>query len=214
MTVSASADPVCAASSSTTAAAVQGATNTVAPGGAATLSALISEVQRGDEDAFRELYDLTAARAMRVATAVTRSPEHAADVVQETYLWVWQHARCYDPSRASVLGWVLMITHRRAVDRVRAVARAAERDRRDHRRNSSTVPDVAELSIARHEASAVRVALRRLSQVQHDAVALTYLHGHTHQEAALLLGVPLGTLKSRVRDGVRALRAHVSVEAA
>ena len=174
----------------------------------------MGEVERGDEDAFRELYDLTHARVTRVVTAVVRSPEHAAEVVQELYLYVWLHASSFDEGRGSVLGWLMMLARRRAVDRVRRVARASRREHRDAVTTQLTVPDVADLGLARHEAAQLRGAVQQLSERQRDAVVLTFLRGYTHEQAASMLSIPLGTLKTRVRAGVINLRDHFETPAA
>lgn len=174
----------------------------------------MEDVSRGDDHAFRDLYDLTVTVAHATAVRTTRSHEHAAEVVQEVYLHVWSHAADYSPARGSVLGWLLMLVHRRAVDRVRTVSSAVRRDQQDFDRTDPTSPDVADLGIARHEALRLRGAIAQLPPKQRDAVTLTYLQGYTHLEAASLLAIPVGTVKTRVRTGVAALRIHLGSEAA
>jgi RNA polymerase sigma-70 factor (ECF subfamily) len=178
------------------------------------LALLLEGVQRGDETAFRQLYDLTHVRVGQVVTATLRSPEHAAEVVQEVYLHVWLHAESFDVLRGPVLAWLTMLARRRAVDRVRHVVRTNLREQRDAACTDHTVPDVADLGLARHEAARLRKALRHLSDLQRDAVVLTFIDGYTHEQAALLLSVPLGTLKTRVRAGVIRLRHHLAAPAA
>ena len=141
-------------------------------------------VQSGDRDAFDDLYGLTSASAHVTALRTTWSVEHAAEVVQEVYLYAWQQASAYDPTKASVLSWLLMLTHRRAVDRVRAVTSAVQRDQGDFHRTDVATADIADVVVAQDEASGVRGAVRRLPQKQREAVTLTYLHGYTTQEAA------------------------------
>ena len=175
---------------------------------------LVERVRHRDEAAFSELYALTHARVSRVVTATVRSPEHAAEVVQEVYLSVWLGAASFDEMRGTVLGWLQMLAHRRAVDRVRHVVRARLRDQHDAATTEQTVADVADLGLARQEAAQLRLAVGRLSVVQRDAVALTFLDGYTHEQAALLLSVPLGTLKTRVRAGVLNLRQQLVAPAA
>jgi RNA polymerase sigma-70 factor (ECF subfamily) len=175
---------------------------------------LLQRTQQGEEDAFRELYTLTHRSVARVVMATLRSPEHSDEVVQEVYLYVWQHAASFDEVRGSVLGWILMLARRRAVDRVRHVAGAVRRDHRDAAASDVTTPDVADLGVARHEADQLRRAVERLSDRQREAVVLTFLRGFTHQQAAALLSIPLGTLKTRVRAGVTSLRDHLEAPAA
>jgi RNA polymerase sigma-70 factor (ECF subfamily) len=94
------------------------------------------------------------------------------------------------------------------------LAGVVRRDQREAAAADVTMPDVADLGVARHEADRLRRAVGRLSDRQRDAVVLTFLHGYTHQQAALLLSIPLGTLKTRVRAGVTSLRDHLEAPAA
>lgn len=174
----------------------------------------MARVQDGDHDAFRDLYDHSVTVVHATALRTTRSPEHAAEVVQEVYIHAWQRARDFDLERGPVLGWLVMLTHRRAVDRVRTETSARLRDQRDFHRSDTSTPDVADLGVARHEASRLRVAVRGLSEKQRTAVTLTYLQGYTVREAAGILGIPEGTVKTRTRDGVAALREHLGAQAA
>ena len=150
-----------------------------------------------------------------MVTATVRSPEHAAEVVQEVYLYVWLDAASFDEVRGTVLGWLLMLARRRAVDRVRHVVRA----RRPRRRTTPRPPSrpsptwpTSGSPARRPRSCGWRVG--RLSVVQRDAVALTFLDGYTHEQAAVLLSVPLGTLKTRVRAGVLSLRHQLAAPAA
>ena len=178
------------------------------------LAGLMVRIQAGDREAFRDLYDDTIAIAHATAWRTTASPEHASEVAQEVFLHLWQHAADYSPARGSVLSWLLMLVHRRAVDRVRQVTSAARRDQRDFHRTGTTSPDVADLAIARHDARQLHDAFAQLSTKHRDAVTLTYLHGCTTREAASLLEIPVGTVKTRVRDGIIALRHHLTAQAA
>ena len=171
------------------------------------LAGLMVRVQHGDQAAFAELYDATQVRVGCIVQRTLRAPDQAVEVLQEVFLYAWEHARSYDADLGTVLGWLAMVARRRAIDRVRAVTRSIVRDDRASRDPSNAVvPDVADLGVARHEAMRLRAALHLLSTKQREAVALTYLGGYTHQEAATLLCVPLGTLKTRVREGVAKLR--------
>ena len=170
------------------------------------LAQLMRGVQGGDEIAFENVYDLTVARVGQVVGRTLRVPEHSDEVVQEVYLHVWQHARSFDATRGSLIGWLVTLAHRRAVDRVRQVVQASARDQRNADQRDVVGPDVAELGLARVEAGRLHGALCRLSAKQREAVVSIYLFGWTYAHAAERLGVPVGTLKTRARDGVAVLR--------
>ena len=97
---------------------------------AARLGELVALSARGHQDAFAELYDLTAARIHGVVLRVLRSADHAAEVTQEVFLEVWRQAARYSPEKGSVLAWMTTMAHRRAIDRVRSVSSEAARDKR------------------------------------------------------------------------------------
>ena len=170
------------------------------------LADLVRAVGDLDEAAFRQLYQATYATVLGVASRVLRSPEHSDEVVQEVYLAVWQRSRSYDPSRGSVLGWLTVMTHHRAVDRVRHTERSLQRELRSFDGGERVEDDVAVIALARLEASRVRAALSRLPGRQRDAVALTLLLGYSHEQAARLLQVPVGTLKTRLYAAIAVLR--------
>ena len=168
----------------------------------------------GDEASFAALYDATSARVYGLTVRVTRSPEIAAEVVQEVYLMAWQQSARFDAAKGSVLAWLCTLAHRRAVDRIRQVAREREReqtyeDRRTEEPVDQTWQEV-EQSMETHE---VRDGLNRLSPLQREAVALAYYQGCTHREVARNLGIPLGTAKARIRDGLKSLRSVLGGEA-
>ncbi|GAB2594371.1 ECF RNA polymerase sigma factor SigK [Pseudactinotalea suaedae] len=167
---------------------------------------LMRRSARGDEQAFAELYDLTSSRLYGLVIRVVRDPAQAAEVTQDCYLQIWQNAARFDPDRGSVLGWMLTLAHRRAVDRVRSAQSTVERDRRYAVQELQEVPDVSEAVVDRLEAERVRKALGGLTTMQREAIELAYYGGYTHTEVAGLLDIPLGTAKTRVRDGLIRLR--------
>jgi RNA polymerase sigma-70 factor (ECF subfamily) len=171
-------------------------------------SELLHRSSAGDAAAFAELYDASNARVYGVALRLLRSPDHAAEVTQEVYVEVWRHAARYHNTRGSVLGWLTMIAHRRAVDRIRSVSTAKARD---HRYAAYSLDRDVDLVwdgvVARAEAAQVRAALTELTAVQREALTLAYFGGHTQTQVAVLLRLPLGTVKTRIRDGLSALRA-------
>jgi RNA polymerase sigma-70 factor (ECF subfamily) len=187
-----------------------------APGGDAArdLAALLARSGRGDEAAFAQLYDLTSARVFGLARRVVRDPAQAEEVAQEAYLDVWRQSARYDSRLGSPLAWILTIVHRRAVDRVRSAQRATERDERYAAVGDGPAYDVVDETVtARLEGARVRRALGSLTEVQREAVTLAYYGGYSHREVSDLLGVPLGTVKTRMRDGLIRLRDTLGVEA-
>lgn len=183
------------------------------PGDAASrLAALMQRSSRGDEAAFAELYDATSARAYGLALRVVRNPAHAEEVVQEAYLDAWRTSSRFDPARGSAAGWLLTIVHRKAVDRVRSVEAATARDVTHHRESQAAEHDsTVEAAHASLEAQRVRGAVAGLTAVQREAVELAFFGGYTHTEVATMLDVPVGTAKTRIRDGLIRLRDAMGV---
>ncbi len=176
------------------------------------LSELLRAAGRGDQHAFAQLYDATCSRVVGLAVRVVRDPAQAEEVAQEAFLEVWRTASRYDPDRGSPLSWLLTITHRKAVDRVRSVEAATARDETWNRETAPTEHDqTAEEAHASLDAARVRSAVATLTDVQRRAVELTYFGGYTHTEVATLLDVPLGTAKTRIRDGLIRLRDLMGV---
>jgi RNA polymerase sigma-70 factor (ECF subfamily) len=146
---------------------------------------------------------------------VLRDRAQAEEVTQESYLDCWRQAARFDPGRGSALSWLLTIVHRRAVDRVRSAAAATRRDAAYGRRQTPVAHDeTAEAATASLEASRVRTALAGLTIKQRQAVELSFLGGYTHTEVAALLDLPVGTAKTRIRDGLIRLRDALGVEEA
>lgn len=179
----------------------------------ASLEDLLRRCARGDEAAFARLYDLTSHRTYGLALRVVRNPAHAEEVTQEIYLEVWRTSARFDAARGNALSWLLTIAHRRAVDRVRSADAAQRRDdvfeRETRPRDYDVTAEQAHLSI---ESARVRRALQHLTSTQREAVELAYFGGYTHTEVARLLDLPLGTAKTRIRDGLIRLRDTMGVE--
>lgn len=178
------------------------------------LVAVMHRVARGDEDAFASLYDAVAAPVHGLVLRVLRNPAQSEEVTQEVMVEVWRQAARFSGDRGSVRSWVLTIAHRRAVDRVRSAQSGADREDRAGRKDVvREFDEVAEVVEHRMEAEQVRRALTGLTELQREAVTLAYYGGHTHRECAELLDVPLGTVKTRLRDGLIRLRDEMGVSA-
>ena len=177
------------------------------------LAELLATSARGDADAFAQLYDATSKRIYGVIMRVLRSPDHAAEVTQEVYVEVWRQAARYDGRRGSVFGWMTTMAHRRAVDRVRSVTSDTARDDRyAYESASREVDEVWEGVEQTLDVERVRRAMISLSELQREAILLSYFGGYTHAQTAELLDVPLGTVKTRIRDGLIRLRDTMGIE--
>ena len=176
------------------------------------LSAQLLRGGRGDRQAFAAVYDLSAGPVFGVARRVVRDPGMAEDVVQDVMVEVWRQAPRFDPARGSAMTWILTIAHRRAVDRVRSEQARTDRDQRVAADSSSgsSPPgldgDPVARVVADESAAELTDGLAVLTDVQREAIVLAYYDGHTHTEVAEILGVPLGTAKTRIRDGLIKLR--------
>jgi RNA polymerase sigma-70 factor (ECF subfamily) len=191
-----------------------GPAGTAAGGTAAELTDLLRRSARGDEAAFAELYDGTSRRLFGVVLRVVRDPAMSEEVAQEVYLDIWRNSARFDPQRGSAMSWMCTIAHRTAVDRVRASEATRRRDDAHAVASRDIEYDTtAEAAQASLEAQRVRRALTTLTVAQRSAVELAYLGGYTHTEVARLLDLPLGTAKTRIRDGLIRLRDTLGVPA-
>ncbi len=175
-------------------------------------TALLSRVAGGDQRAFSDLYDLIAPRMLGLVRHVLKDHAQSEEVVQEVLLEVWQTASRFDPNKGKAVTWMLTMAHRRAIDRVRSAQASRDRDTkigiRDLGRDVDTVSETVEISI---EHKRVEKAMARLSDLQRQAVELAYYGGYTQSEVAEMLNIPLGTVKTRLRDGLIRLRTELGV---
>jgi RNA polymerase sigma-70 factor (ECF subfamily) len=178
----------------------------------AQLAELLKRASRGDEGAFAEWYDATSARAFGLAVRVLRDRAQAEEVTQEAYLECWRHAARFDPAKGSAISWLLTIVHRKSVDRVRSAEASSRRDEAySHQEQTVDHDSTAEAAAASLEATRVRAALSDLTLKQRQAVELAFLGGYTHTEVARMLDLPIGTAKTRIRDGLIRLRDALGV---
>ena len=183
----------------------------VSPPGA-DLAELLTQVGRGDQAAFETVYDRTAAAVFGLILRVLRDAAQSEEVAQEALLEVWRTASRFDPRRGSASAWVMTIAHRRAVDRVRSEQAAADREARV----ATIAPpppgdEVAEAVESALEAERVRRCLDGLSGPQRESIELAYYAGLSYPQVATKLGLALGTVKSRIRDGLGRLRDCLGV---
>ncbi len=181
---------------------------------AARLISLIGRAARGQEDAFADLYDQTCDRIYGVIVRVIRSRELAQEVTQEVYVEIWRQASRYSTTKGSVLAWMTTIAHRRAVDRVRSESSDTARDIKYAQLNAEREVDGVWAGVEQKlDVERVRRGLASLTEIQREALTLAYFGGYTHVQVAKLLKLPLGTAKTRIRDGLIGLRDALGVEA-
>ena len=177
------------------------------PGGGPDLAQMVEAVGRGDQVAFDRLYEHVAGRVYGLALQIVRNPAQAEEVTQEVLVELWRTASRYNRLRGSVMTWVMTIAHRRAVDRVRMVQSATLREERvAHLERRTAHDEVAEDVETRLEGEQVRRCLDALTDLQRQSGMLAYYRGYTYPEVARRLDVPLGTVKTRMRDGLHRLR--------
>lgn len=171
------------------------------------LDVLVQLVARGDAAAFERLYDRVAGQVLGLVRRVLRDPAQSEEVAQEVLVEVWRTATRFDSTRGGAATWILTMAHRRAVDRVRSAQAAADRDDRVAQRDQPPAYDeVAEEVLTRMEHEQVRRCLDALTELQRESVTLAYYGGYTYREVSEVLTTPLGTVKTRLRDGLIRLR--------
>lgn len=176
------------------------------------LDTLLTDVARGDREAFEAVYARISAPVYGLARRVVRDPGMAEEVAQEVLVGVWRTAARFDAGRGSAMSWVMTLTHRRAVDRVRAEQAATDREARARRAEPPPFDEVTEVVEDQMRAERVRRCLGSLTDLQNEALRLSYYQGYTYGEVAKLLSLPLGTIKSRMRDGLIRLRDCLGVQ--
>ncbi|MFI6647152.1 sigma-70 family RNA polymerase sigma factor [Streptomyces sp. NPDC050529] len=172
------------------------------------LDQLMLRTADGDREAFTGVYDRAAGPVMGLVHRVLRDRAQSEEVVQDVLLEVWRTSGRFEPDRGSAMTWIMTLAHHRAVDRVRASQAGADRERRVALLNAAPPFDhVAEQVEAHLEWQRVRRCVHALTDIQRETVALAYYGGLTYREVSQSLSVPLGTVKTRLRDGLIRLRA-------
>ena len=158
------------------------------------------------------VYDLVVSRVFGVIRSVVRDPAQSEEVTQEVMLELWRTAPRYDRSLGAATTWALTIAHRRAVDRVRSEQASREREER-HAQHHPVEPeaDTGSVVVDLIDRERVRRAMDELTDTQRESIELAYFGGHSHSEVAALLDLPLGTVKTRIRDGLIRLRDRMEV---
>ena len=178
----------------------------------ATKETLLAQIAGGDQAAFGALYDEVSPRVFGLIRRLLVDHAQSEEVTQEVFLEIWQNASRYEPSKGGASTWILTMAHRRAIDRIRSSQSGRDRDVkigiRDYVSDYDNVADTVETTI---EHERVKEAMAQLTELQRQAVSLAYYGGYSHSEVAAMLSVPIGTVKTRLRDGMIRLRDELGV---
>jgi RNA polymerase sigma-70 factor (ECF subfamily) len=178
--------------------------------GAVSLGTLIAAVAAGDDAAFRQIYDLRAARLFGIALRITRQPPQASDAVQEAFLELWRNAGRFDEQRGNPDIWLASLVRYRALDMTRRASREVSDE--DLPEAVDSEPD----ALARMEASSATAALRAcldtLEPERRKLLSLAFLDGLSHSELATRLRMPIGSVKTRIRRSLQLLRVCMEGE--
>ncbi len=189
---------------------------TAQPGSAADvnkrLGSLLRQIAQGDQAAFAEFYELTSRRVYGMARRVLIDAELSEDTTQEVFLQVWQNAAKFNPDAGTPLAWLMTISHRRAVDKVRSSQSSTDREAKYGATSQEIDHDsVSDEVGSRLEAEAVVRCLDTLTETQQESVRLAYYGGLTYREVAEKLNAAVPTIKSRIRDGLIRLKTCLGV---
>ena len=168
-------------------------------------AALVSAVGRSDERAMQELYHRHGAALFNLARKVLIDVDRAEEVVQEVFVRLWNEPDRFDPSRGALRSFLFRQAHSRAVERVRSEEARRRREERHERERSEPDSDVEQEAWAVIRSELVKEAMAELSETERQAIDLAYFGGHTYREVAVMLDLPEGTVKSRIRLGLNKL---------
>lgn len=175
------------------------------------LAGLLLRTAQGDHQAFSEFYRLTCRQVTGLVRRVVIDRELSEEVVQEIFIIVWQDAAKFRPATGTPRAWLMTIAHRRAVDKVRATQSSRNRDHRWAATTPGAYDGVLDAVEEEMDARVLVSSLACLSALQRESIVLAYFGSLTCQEISVKLSVPLPTIKSRIRDGLQRLRAHIDL---
>jgi RNA polymerase sigma-70 factor (ECF subfamily) len=175
------------------------------------LDELMIRIADRDEESFALLYGYTRRMLSSAVLSIVGDRSRAEEVAQDAYLTAWLKAADFDPSKGTAITWLLTLARRRAIDNVRSHVSSVARDRRDIQHHVVATRDiVSEQAQLNADTQRMHAAMQMLPALQREAISLAFLHHRTHAQIAEQLGVPLGTVKSRIRDGLRKMRGNLT----
>lgn len=175
------------------------------------LEALLVAVAGGDRSAYSQLYDEVADTVYGLARKVVVDPSRAQEIAQDVLFEVWQKADRFDPDRGSAITWIAVMTRRRAIDVVRSSESSRSREERVKPESGSQPDPVGEEIVDQDERARIRRAMGSLTELQREALELAFFKDLSHTQVADVLQAPLGTVKTRIRDGLKRLSAEMGV---
>lgn len=174
---------------------------------------IVEQIAVRDQHALREAYEAYAGYVNGVALGILKDRDLAADITQEVFVRLWERFERYDPDRGSLKSFLQMDAHGRSIDLLRSRRAAAAREIADHEKQASTpTAGTEELAMEAVQASTVRTALMSLPDEQRTPIAMAFFDGYSYRDVAEILGVPEGTIKSRIRTGMRRLNMALGAE--
>ena len=175
---------------------------------------LVTEIASGDASALKRAYDAYASFVNGVALGILKDRDLAADITQEVFVRLWNRHDRYDSTRGSLKSFLQMDAHGRSIDLLRSRRAADARELRDEQlRASEHTAGTEEQAMAAMTANEVRAALMSLPEEQRTPIAMAYFDGYSYRDVADQLGVPEGTVKSRIRAGMKRLQLALGTEA-
>jgi RNA polymerase sigma-70 factor (ECF subfamily) len=172
--------------------------------------ALVERMAQGNHSALSDLYDQSSGILYSLAVRIVRNPEDAEEVLHDAYLRAWRYACAYTEDRGSVFAWLVLMTRTSAIDRLRATRRHKNTNALDSSSDAESPAISPETEVVSNQrAQRIKDAMRNLPIEQREAIELAFFSGLTHSELATRLGVPLGTVKTRIRTGLLRMRGSL-----
>lgn len=173
---------------------------------------LVIEVSNKNQNALAEVYRRTGAILVATAAKVTKSQQLAEDVVQEVIVRLWNEPEKFDSSRGTLKAFLLVQTHRRAIDLVRSEVARTKRQEKVASFKETKSTRFEDMVVDQVQMRSILIALAHLTEAERMAIELAYFHGYTYTEVAKILREPDGTIKSRIRTGLRKIRETLERE--